>query len=82
MTFFPTNKHFPEVKLEGHLHQAASGIIKILTQPLSTTTPSLESGDPVRNTLVALAAQSTELSTYQLHNHHIMQHLQGWNLQY
>ena len=53
----PTNIHFPEVKLEDHLRQDASGIITILTQPPSTTIPSLEAGDPVYNALVTLATQ-------------------------
>ena len=57
MTFFPTNIHFTEVKIGDHLRQVASGIITILTQPPSTTTPSLEAGDPVRNALVTLATQ-------------------------
>ena len=45
------------MKLEDHLRQAASGIIIILTQPLSTTTPSLEAGDPVCSALVTLPTQ-------------------------
>ena len=57
VTFFPTTIPFPEVKLQYYLRQATSDIISILTLSPSTTTPSLESGDPVWNTLVTLAIQ-------------------------
>ena len=57
VTFFPTTGPFPQVKLEDHLKQAASDIITILTQPPSTTTPSLQAGYPVRNALLTLATQ-------------------------
>ena len=57
VTFFPTTIPFPQVKLDDHLKQAASDIITILTQPPSTTIPSLQAGDPVRNALLTLATQ-------------------------
>ena len=57
VTFFPTHVPFPEIKLDDFLRQAATDIITILTSPPSTTTPSLEAGDPVRNALLTLATQ-------------------------
>ena len=48
--FFPPQS-FPQIKLEDFLKQAATDIITLLTNPPSTTTPSLEAGDPVRNAL-------------------------------
>ena len=57
VTFFPTNIPFPQVKLDDFLRQAATDIITILTKPPSSTTPSLQSGDPVRNALLTLATQ-------------------------
>ena len=57
VTFFPTSIPFPEINLTDHLKQAAGDIISILTQPPSTTTPSLAAGDPVRNALLTLATQ-------------------------
>ena len=57
VAFFPTTVPFPEIKLDDFLRQAASDIITILTQPPSTTTPSLQAGDPVRNALTTLATQ-------------------------
>ncbi len=39
------------------LKQAATDIITILTRSPSTTTPSLQAGDPVRNALLELATQ-------------------------
>ena len=57
VTFFPTAVPFPEIKLKDFLVQVAGDIITILTQPSSTTTPSLAAGDPVRNALVTLTTQ-------------------------
>ena len=57
VTFFPTTLSFPEIKLDDFLRQAASDIITILTLPPSTTTPSLQTGDPVRNILITLETQ-------------------------
>ena len=57
VTFFPTTIPFPQIKLDDYLRQAATDIITILTQPPSTTTPSLQAGDPVRNALLTLATQ-------------------------
>ena len=45
------------------LKQAATDIITILTNPPSTTTPSLEAGDPVRNALLTLATQLHRIDT-------------------
>ena len=57
VTFFPASVLFPKIKLEDFLKQAATDIITILTQPPSTTTPSLQAEDPVRNVLLTLATQ-------------------------
>ena len=55
--FFPTDTPFPRIKTKDFLHQAATDIVDILNQPPSTTTPSLEAGDPIRNALLTLAKQ-------------------------
>ena len=55
--FFPHDIAFPQIKLTDYLQQAASDIITLLTQPPSTTTPSLAAGDPIRNALLTLATQ-------------------------
>ena len=60
---FPTNVPFPHVKVVDFLKQAATDIITILTSPPSTTTPSLEAGDPVRNALLTLATQLHRIDT-------------------
>ena len=57
VTFFPKSVPFPEIKLEDFLRQAAEDIITVLILPPSTTTPSLEAGNPVRNALLTLATQ-------------------------
>ena len=57
VTFIPNSIPFPEAKLHDFLIQAALDIIKLLTQPPSTTTPTLKAGDPVRNALLKLATQ-------------------------
>ena len=57
VTFFPSSIPFPEVKLEDFLRQTASDIISILRLQPSTTKPSLQAGDPVRNALTTLATQ-------------------------
>ena len=46
---------FPSVNIDDYLRQAATDIITILTSPPSTTTPTLQAGDPVRNALLELA---------------------------
>ena len=61
VTFFPTTVPFPEIKLGDFLRQAASDIITILTQPPSTTVPSLQAGDPVLNALTTLATQLKQI---------------------
>ena len=47
---YPTVIPFPKVKIE-KLRQTAADIITVLTDPPSTTTPSLQAVDPVRNGL-------------------------------
>ena len=49
VAFLSTTVPFLEIKLDDFLRQAASDIITILTQPPSTSVPSLHVGDPVRN---------------------------------
>ena len=50
--FFPTSIPIPAVTTTDFLRQAAEDIISILTKPPSSTTPSLQAGDPVRNALL------------------------------
>ena len=57
VTFLPHVIPFPEVKLTDFLRQAASDIIDVLTNPPSTTVPSLQAGDPTRNALLEIATQ-------------------------
>ena len=52
---FPHSIPFPKVKLQDHLKQAAANIFTLLTQPPSSTAPSLQEGDPTRNALLTLA---------------------------
>ena len=63
VTFFPTNVPFPQVKLADFLKQAAEDIITILITPPSTSAPSLQAGDPVRNALLTLAKQLKRIDT-------------------
>ena len=46
---------FPKVSLEDHLRQASRDIVSILLQPPSQVTPDLESGGPIKNSLLTLA---------------------------
>ena len=57
VSFFPTTVTFSDIKLPDFFRQTASDILTILTQPPSTTTPSLAAGDPVRNALLKIATQ-------------------------
>ena len=57
VTFLPHEVPFPEIKLQDLLKQAAEDIIAILSQPPSTTAPSLKVGDPVFNDLLDIAMQ-------------------------
>ena len=57
VTFFPHDVPFPDVALKDHLMQAVDDIVSILTTPPSTTAPSLQAGDPVRNALLDIATQ-------------------------
>ena len=65
VTFFPAEIPFPRVKLQDFLVQAATDIITLLTSPPSTTTPSLQAGDPVRNALLTLATQLKRIDKIQ-----------------
>ena len=53
--FFPHSIPFPEVKLKDFLKQEASDIVTLLTQPPSTTVPSLQAGHPAYNILLTLS---------------------------
>ena len=55
VTYFPHEIPFPKVTLEDHLKQATSNIIDILTNPPSTTVPSLQAGDTTKNALLQIA---------------------------
>ena len=57
VTFIPHSVPFPKVTLTDHLKQAATDIVTLLTQPPSTTVPTLQAGDPTRNALLELATQ-------------------------
>ena len=61
ITFLPQKVNFPEIKLVDFLKQAATDIITILTQPPSTTTPSLQAGDPICNALLDLATSLNQI---------------------
>ena len=52
LNFFLSNIPFPKVNLRDYLVQAAEDIITILNALPSTTTPTLEAGDEVRNALL------------------------------
>ena len=53
--FIPYSIPFSQVKLKDYLVQSAEDIITLLIQLPSSTTPSLQEGDPVRNALLELA---------------------------
>ena len=55
VTFLPNTVPFPQIKLDDFLRQAATDIVKILSNPPSTTTPSLQAGDSTYNALLDLA---------------------------
>ena len=57
VAFFLHTTPFPKVTLSDHLRQAADDIIHLLTHPPTTTVPSLQAGDPVRQALTELATQ-------------------------
>ena len=57
VAFFPHTTPFPKVTLSDHLRQAAEDIIHLLTHPPTSTVPSLQAGDPVRQALTDLATQ-------------------------
>ena len=62
VTFFPHTVPFPQISIDAFLRYAATDIVTILTDPPSTTTLALKSGDTVRNTLLEIATilQRTE----------------------
>ena len=53
--FFPHAIPFPRVTLNDHLKQAATDIISILSNPPSTTVPSLLAGDETNQALLEIA---------------------------
>ena len=55
--FIPHTIPIPKTNIDDFLRQAASDIIHILSRPPSTTAPSLNAGDPVRNALVEISKQ-------------------------
>ena len=52
--FFFHDITFPKVNLDDFLRQVATNIITLLTSPSSSTTASLEKGDPTRNALLKI----------------------------
>ena len=55
ITFIPHVVPFPRVTTEDFLKQAATDIIRILSQPAPTSIPTLEAGSNTRNALLKLA---------------------------
>ena len=55
VTFFTRDIPIPKVGLDNFLRQAATDIITILTSSPSTTTTSLEPGDPTQNAIQKIA---------------------------
>ena len=55
--FIPNVIPIPQTNIDDYLRQAAGDIVSILNKPPSTTYPSLQAGDPVRNALHELAIQ-------------------------
>ena len=53
--FFPHDMPFTSVNLNDHLHQAADYVVNLLAHLPLSTLPSLDTGDPTRNTLLKLA---------------------------
>ena len=53
--FFPHDIPFPRVTLEDHLKQAATDILAILSNPPSTTVPSLQAGDTTNQAIMEIA---------------------------
>ena len=52
--FFPHSISFPSVKLADFLAQAASDIISILSNSITTTVPSLQAGSATRNAILEI----------------------------
>ena len=57
VTFSPHEIPFPQATLQDHLNQATENIVTLLTQPPSSTVPSISAGDPVRNALLEISEQ-------------------------
>ena len=55
--FLPHTIPIPKTNIDDYLRQSAQDIITILSNPPSTTVPSLTAGDPVRNALLEIAQQ-------------------------
>ena len=55
VTFSPKVVPFPKISTDDFLRQAATDIITILTEPPSSTYPTLEAGDSTHNTLLKIA---------------------------
>ena len=52
LTFFPHHIPFPKVSTDGFIKRAALYIFYILTNPVSSTTVTLQVGDPSNNALL------------------------------
>ena len=74
VTFFPREIPIPKGGLDDFLRQTATDIITILTAPPSTTTPSLEGGDPTHNDLQKMTERLIEQRYFQIY----LYYLQGW----
>ena len=55
VTFTPTVVPFPQVTTNDFIKQAALDIVSILTNPLLSTSITLETGDDVKNALLKIA---------------------------
>ena len=53
--FFPNKTPFPAVTMKDHLQQSASDLVSMLTNPPSTTVPSLSAGDDIENAILEIA---------------------------
>ena len=63
VSFFPKTIPFPAIKTDDFLRQAALDIISILSEPPSSTVPSLEAGDETRNALLKIATALNRIET-------------------
>lgn len=53
--FFPNKTPFPAVTMKDHLQQSASDLVSTLTNPPSTTVPSLSAGNDIENDILEIA---------------------------